>query len=433
MGAAGRDFHNFNMVFRNNPKYKVVGFTAAQILGISGRTYPKVLAGRFYPKGIPIYPEEKLAELIKNLLVDLVVFAYSDVSHEYVMHKASTVLANGADFILFGPKSTMLNSKKPVIAVCAVRTGAGKSPTSRKIAKYFKKKGYKLVVIRHPMPYGNLSKDVVQRFATYEDLDKYNSTIEEREEYRPHIANGTVVYAGVDYAKILERAEKEADIILFDGGNNDLPFIKPNLHIVILDPLRAGHELKYHPGEANFRMADVLIINKIDTSSKDSIKIVENNIKSTNPKATVVKANLKVTSSPNIPLRGKRVLVVEDGPTLTHGGMSFGAGMIVAKRHGVKITDAEKYAIGSIKNVYKKYPNLKKILPAMGYSKRQIKELEQTIHKSNCEIVINGSPVDLGKLIKTDKEIVTVNYELEEIGKPDLKDILNKFVKRSKL
>jgi len=425
MGAAGRDFHNFNIYFRNNPQYHVVAFTATQIPGIAGRKYPKELAGKYYPKGIPIYPEEKLTELIKKYKIDEVVFSYSDVSHEEVMHKASTVLAAGADFKLLGPKSTMLKSKKTVIAICAVRTGAGKSPTSRKVCMLLKDKGYKVVVVRHPMPYGNLKKQICQRFASFKDLEKYNCSIEEREEYESHISNGFVVYAGVDYEKILRKAEKEADIIVWDGGNNDFPFIKPDLLIVVADARRAGHEIRYHPGETNLRMADVLIINKIDRASPEDVKLIEKNIKETNPDAKVIHANLVLTVENSETIKSKRVLVVEDGPTLTHGGLATGAAFFVARENGArKIVDPRKHAIGSIKEVFKTFTHLDKVLPAMGYSKRQIKELEQTINSADCDLVIIGTPIDLRSLLKINKPAVRVRYELQEIGKLRIEDVL---------
>lgn len=424
MGAAGRDFHNFNTVYRDNPNYEVVAFTATQIPGISGRSYPKELVGELYPKGIPIYPEEKLSELIKRFNVDQVVFSYSDVSHEYVMHKASIALTNGADFVLLGPNSTMLKSSKPVISVTAVRTGSGKSQVTRKIAKILKQRGKKVVVIRHPMPYGDLKKQIVQRFATYEDLDWYNATIEEREEYEPHINNGIVVYAGVDYEKILRRAEKEADVILWDGGNNDFSFIKSNLYIVVVDPHRAGHELKYHPGEANLRMANVVIVNKVDSAEQSDIHQVIKNANSVNPNAKVILAKSTVTADKPELIERKQVLVVEDGPTLTHGGMPYGAGTVAAKKYNCKIIDARKYAVGSIKDIYKNYPHLTKELPAMGYSKKQVKELEKTINHAKCDAVIDATPVTLPRIMKINKPVVQVNYELQEVGKLNLEKVI---------
>jgi predicted GTPase len=386
------------------------------------------LAGKKYPKGIPIYPEEKLTELIKNYKIDEVVFSYSDVSHEYVMHKASIALAAGADFILLGPNDTMLKSKKPVISICATRTGAGKSPTSRKVCEILRKKELKVVVIRHPMPYGHLVKEICERFASFADLDKYETTIEEREEYEPHLEKGAVVYAGIDYEKILREAEKEADVIVFDGGNNDLPFFKPSLHIVVTDARRAGHELKYHPGEANLRMADVVIINKINSSNPGDVKIVEKNISETNPKAKVIHANLKIIPEKPELIKDKRVLVIEDGPTLTHGELATGAAFLAAKEYGAKeIVDPRKNAVGSIRDIYKKYSHLQLVLPAMGYSKQQIKELEETINKTDCDLVIVGTPINLRRLLKINKPAIRVRYEIEEVGRPNLEDVLDKF------
>jgi len=425
MGAAGRDFHNFNVYFRENEEYKVVAFTATQIPGIEERTYPPELAGPNYPNGIPIYPEERLPELIRKYNVDEVVFAYSDVSHEYVMHRASIALAAGADFRLMGPSTTMLKAKVPVVSVGAVRTGCGKSQTSRKVAKILKSNGYRVVVIRHPMPYGDLRKQVCQRFATFEDLEKYECTIEEREEYEPHLRNGIVVYAGVDYEKILKEAEKEADIIVWDGGNNDLPFYKPNLHIVVADPHRPGHELKYHPGEVNLRMADVVVINKVDTAEPENIEKVEENVRAVNPKAIIIKAKSPMTVENPELIKDKRVLVIEDGPTLTHGGMPYGIGAIAAEKFGAKeLIDPRPYAVGSIVEAYKKYTHLGPILPALGYGEQQIRELEETINRAPCEVVVVGTPIDLRKLIKINRPAVYVRYELQEVGSPNLREIL---------
>ncbi|MGQ4834023.1 MAG: cyclic 2,3-diphosphoglycerate synthase [Candidatus Asgardarchaeia archaeon] len=434
MGAAGRDFHNFNVFFRNNDGYEVVAFTATQIPNIEGRKYPPELAGPKYPNGIPIYPEEELPELIKKYNVDVVVFAYSDVSHEYVMHRASIAIANGADFWLMGAKTTMLESVKPVISVCAVRTGSGKSPTSRRVTDILHKFGLKYVVIRHPMPYGDLVKQAVQRFASYEDMDKAECTIEEREEYEPHIDRGNVVYAGVDYEKILRSAEKEADIILWDGGNNDLPFYKPDLHIVVTDPHRPGHELKYHPGEANLRMADVIIISKVDTADPKNVELVKENVRKANPNAIIIEAEMPITVDNPELLKGKRVIAVEDGPTLTHGEMKYGAGYIAAKNAGAKeIIDPRPYAVGSIKETYKKYPHLDVILPAMGYGEKQIKELEETINKADADLVVIGTPIDLRRLMKLNKPAVRVKYEIRERTKPTLEDILRDFLKKKGL
>jgi len=424
MGAAGRDFHNFNIYFRDNREYEVVAFTATQIPGIEERKYPPELAGANYPEGIPIFPEEDLPELIKKHNVDQVIFAYSDVSHEYVMHKASIVLASGADFRMLSPSSTMLKAKIPVVSVCAVRTGSGKSQTSRRVCRILKKMGYEVVVVRHPMPYGDLRKQVCQRFASMEDLDKYECTIEEREDYEPHIANGFVVYAGVDYERILREAEKEADIIVWDGGNNDLPFYAPDLHIVVADPHRPGHELTYHPGETNLRMANVVVINKVDTADRKGIEIVQNNIKMVNPDATVVKTASPITVDNPELIKGKRVLVVEDGPTLTHGNMAYGAGTIAARKLGASLVDPRPYAIGSIRDVFEKYSHMGVLLPAVGYGKRQIRELEETINATPCDAVVIGTPIDLRKALRLNKPAVRVRYELQEVGKPNLEEVL---------
>ncbi|HEU12769.1 MAG: cyclic 2,3-diphosphoglycerate synthase [Thermoplasmata archaeon] len=431
MGAAGRDFHNFNVFFRNNSDYRVVAFTATQIPNIENRKYPRELAGPLYPDGIPIYPEEELPELIKKFNVDEVVFAYSDVSHEYVMHKASIAISSGADFRLMGAGSTMLKSSKPVISVCAVRTGSGKSQTTRKVSEILKKKGKRVVVIRHPMPYGDLVKQRVQRFATLEDLDRYECTIEEREEYEPHLRNGTVVYAGVDYEAILREAEKEADVILWDGGNNDIPFYKPDLHIVVADPHRAGHELTYHPGEANFRMADVIIINKEETAPKEGIDLIREHIAQVNPKAVVIDAASPFFIDHPEMIRGKRVLAIEDGPTLTHGEMSYGAAVLAAKKYGAsELVDAKPYAVGTIQETFNKYRQIKNYLPAMGYGEKQVKDLQETINNTPCDIVVSATPIDLTRIMKINKPIIRVRYELDEIGKPDLEDVLTSFLSK---
>jgi len=428
MGAAGRDFHNFNVYFRNNENYRVVAFTATQIPDIEGRKYPPELAGPLYPEGIPIYPESDLTELIKKFQIDEVVFAYSDVSHEYVMHKASEVLSAGANFVLLGPRATMLKSKVPVVSVCAVRTGCGKSQTSRRVSKILMSKGRKLVVIRHPMPYGNLSEQRVQRFATYEDLDRYKCTIEEREEYEPHIRNGAVVYAGVDYEAILREAEKEADVILWDGGNNDFPFIESNMEIVVTDPHRQGHELKYHPGETNFRRAKCIVINKIDTAENEKVNLLRENIRKINPDAIIVEAASPIFINDGSQIRGKRVLVIEDGPTLTHGEMSYGAGVVAAMKYGAKeLVDPREFAVGSIAEAFKKYPQIGKLLPAMGYGEKQIRELEETINRSNADLVIVATPIDLTKVLRLNKPSLRVFYELQEIGTPTLEDVLKDF------
>lgn len=429
MGAAGRDFHNFNVFFRENESYEVVAFTATQIPGIDERKYPPVLAGQFYPEGIPIRAEAELDDLIKQYGVDRVVFAYSDVPHEYVMHKASQVLAAGADFWLLGPDKTMIKSTLPVISVCAARTGSGKSQTTRKVVKLLRDMGKRVVSIRHPMPYGDLAAQAVQRYATYEDLDRYETTIEEREEYEPHIDLGAIIYAGVDYGKILRQAEQEADIIVWDGGNNDFPFYKSDLQIVVVDPLRPGHELHYHPGETNLRMADVIVINKEDSATPEAINQVKANIAAANPKATVIDAISEITVENGDAIQGKRVLVVEDGPTLTHGEMSFGAGYVAAKRGGAaEIVSPYPYAVGSIKATYEKYRQSRDILPAMGYSDEQIKELEETINSAPVEMVVIGTPIDLRRVLELKIPAVRVRYELAEVGKPDLVGVLSSFV-----
>jgi predicted GTPase len=423
MGAAGRDFHNFNVYFRGNPAYQVVAFTATQIPNIEDRIYPPELSGESYPEGIPIYPESELQNLIEELDVDQVVFAYSDVSHDYVMHKAAEVLAAGADLRLLGPKATMLKSELPIISICAVRTGAGKSQTTRRVADILETLGKRVVTVRHPMPYGTLADQICQRFSSYEDLDRHHTTIEEREEYEPHIDRGGVVYAGVDYELILREAEKEADVILWDGGNNDLPFYRPDLHIVVADPHRAGHELAYYPGEANVRMADVVVINKIDTADFEDISTVRRNVRSINPRAVVVEAASPITVEDPKEIRGKKVLVVEDGPTLTHGGMSFGAGTVAAQRFGAAETvDPRPYAVGSIKETYDKYPTIGPLLPAMGYGPQQVKELEETINATPCELVVVATPIDLRRVARIDRPCDRVRYELQEIGQPTLED-----------
>jgi len=430
MGAAGRDFHNFNVFFRDNDKVEVVAFTATQIPGISERVYPPELAGPNYPAGISIYPEEELPNLISGFDVDEVIFAYSDISHEYVMHKASLVLANGADFRLMGPKSTMLKAKVPVISVCAARTGSGKSPTSRAVSKILSEKGFKVVIVRHPMPYGDLSNQVCQRFFTYEDFQKEEVTIEEREEYEPYVELGFTVYAGVDYKQILLEAEKEGDVILWDGGNNDFPFFKPDLHIVVVDPLRPGHEISYHPGETNVRMADIIIINKVDSASETEIKTVENNVRVLNPNALIIKtiSKIEVEGDTSI-IKNKKVLVVEDGPTLTHGGMSYGAGILAAELYEAgEIIDPREFAVGSIKEIYDVYKHLGPVLPAMGYSEEQIEELNETIKASGADIVVVGTPIDLRKVVDIKKPTVRVKYSIEETGKPTLKEIISQLL-----
>ncbi|MFQ5942027.1 MAG: cyclic 2,3-diphosphoglycerate synthase [Anaerolineales bacterium] len=425
MGAAGRDFHNFNVYFRDNPAYKVVAFTATQIPNIEDRTYPADLAGEAYPGGIPIHAEEELESLIKTERISQVVFAYSDVQHSYVMHIASRVLVAGADFRLMGLDSTLIDSTKPVVSVCAARTGSGKSQTSRKVAAILRELGHRLAVVRHPMPYGNLTKQAVQRFANYEDLDRHECSIEEREEFEPHLAQGAVVYAGVDYEAILREAEKEVDIVLWDGGNNDLPFFKSDLAIVVVDPHRPGHELNYHPGEANVRSADLIVINKIDTAAEEDIETVRANVAQLNPAAEIIEAASPIQVGDPEAIRGKRVIVVEDGPTLTHGEMAYGAGWIAARRYGAgEIVDPRPYAHGTISKTYADYPTTGAVLPAMGYGSEQMVELEKTINASNADVVVIGTPIDLGQLLDLDKPYQNVRYELEEIGQPRLPEIL---------
>ena len=425
LGAAGRDFHNFNVIFRNDPSFRVVAFTATQIPGIEGRKYPASLAGPLYPDGIPIFPEEDLPRLIAKHGIQTCLFAYSDVDYGYLGHRIALANAAGADFRLLGAQETMLKAKVPVVAICAVRTGSGKSQTTRRVASILRAAGKKVVVIRHPMPYGDLASQAVERFATYEDLDKYQTTIEEREEYEPHIDKGTVVYAGVDYEKILRQAETEAEILLWDGGNNDTPFLKPDLLLVVADPLRPGHELSYYPGETNVRMADVVVVNKVDTATPENVEIVKRNVRTVNPDVVIVEAASPITPDDTVQIRGKRVLAIEDGPTLTHGGMEYGAAYIAAQRFGAaEIVSAVNHAVGSIKETYKKYPNSRKILPAMGYGPKQIKELEETIDATPCDLVLSGTPIDLSRVLKTKKPVVHVRYELDEIGHPNLEDVL---------
>ncbi len=429
MGAAGRDFHNFNVYFRDNANYEVVAFTATQIPNIDGRKYPVGLAGKLYPKGIDIHPESDLSGLISEQGVEQVVFAYSDIPHTEVMHKASLVNACGADFRLMGANQTSLKAQVPVIAVCAVRTGSGKSQTTRAVASALISKGKRVVAIRHPMPYGDLEKQAVQRFAAYDDLDTHACTIEEREEYEPHIDMGMVVYAGVDYEKILRQAEQEADVILWDGGNNDTPFYTPDLHIVVADPHRAGHGKLYHPGETNMRMADVVIINKVDTADPKGVEAVRAVIAELNPKAKVITAASPVTVENPETIKDMRVLVIEDGPTVTHGEMTFGAGMIAAKNAGATaIIDPRPFAVGSIKATFEKYPHLEKVLPAMGYGDKQVEELEKTINASDCDVVVSGTPIDLKRILRNvNKPIVRVRYDLQVRGEPSLDDVLRGF------
>lgn len=431
LGAAGRDFHNFNMFFRDNKDYKAVAFTAAQIPYISKRIYPRLLAGKLYPKGIPIHLEKELPKLIEKHKVDEVILAYSDLSHEDVMHKASLALSLGVDFRLMGPESTMLKSRRFVIAVTAVRTGSGKSPTSRKICQILKRLGKKYVVIRHPMPYGDLKEMVVQRFSSKLDLDRCKCTIEEREEYEPLIEAGNVVYAGVDYEKILKQAEREAQVIVWDGGNNDLPFIKPDLHIVVADAKRPGHETSYYPGETNVRMADVVIVNKIDSANPIDIERVIKNVKELNKKVKIIRAAMPITVDRPGLVKRRRVLVIEDGPTMTHGGLSMGAAAMAAKNLGAYLISPRSQAVGSIKKIYNEYPHLGTVLPAMGYSSKQLKELEETINKVNCDTVLIGTPIDIRNLLNINKPTARVTYELREISRPNLEDIIKKSLRKN--
>jgi len=429
MGAAGRDFHNFNTFFRDNDAFEVIAFTATQIPNIDGRKYPAELAGKLYPDGIDIYPEEEISDLIKKYNIDEVLFSYSDVPYDYVMSRSAMVNAAGADFKFMGPKRTMIKSKKPVIAVCAVRTGCGKSQTTRYVSRLLKAAGKKVAAVRHPMPYGNLLEQKVQRFASLEDLDLHHCTIEEREEYEPHIVNGTVIYAGIDYKAILQEAEKEADVILWDGGNNDLPFYVPDLHIVVTDPHRTGDELFYYPGEANLRMADAVIINKIDTADSEEIFELRGNIRNVNPAAMIIEAASPIFVDDYQQIVGKRVLVVEDGPTLTHGEMTYGAGTVAAEKFGAaELVDPRPFTVGTISETFAKYPEIGTLLPAMGYGKQQIQDLENTINNSDAELVIIGTPIDLRKIININKPALRIRYELQEIGTPTLQDALKRIM-----
>jgi len=431
LGAAGRDFHNFNTFFRGNPRYEVVAFTATQIPNIEGRRYPPELAGEDYPQGIPIEAEEDLPRLIRDLGIDVAVFSYSDVSHEYVMHLGSRVLAAGADYMMLGPRHTMVHAEVPVVAVCAARTGAGKSQTSRRVAAILAGMGKKVVAVRHPMPYGDLRKQAVQRFATYADLEEHDVTIEEREEYEPHIAAGRVVYAGIDYERILREAEKEADVVIWDGGNNDYAFYAPDLYITVVDPHRPDHAARYFPGEVNVRMADVVVINKVDTADFAGIQTARRIAQELNPDARIIEAASPITVEKPEAIRGKRVLVVEDGPTLTHGEMAYGAGWVAAKRFGAaEIVDPREWAVGSIRATFEKYPTTGTVLPAMGYGAEQVDELKQTIANVPADVVIIATPIDLRRLIEIDKPAVRVGYELQEIGQPNLETVLREFVER---
>ncbi len=429
LGAAGRDFHNFNTYFRDNPDFEVVAFTAAQIPDIDGRRYPPELAGSSYPDGIPIEEEASLERLIRDQKVDIAVFSYSDVSHEQVMHVGSRAMAAGADYMLLGPRHTMLDSKVPVVAVCAARTGAGKSQTSRRVAGILREMGKRVVAVRHPMPYGDLTKQAVQRFANFEDLDKYEATIEEREEYEPHLRAGSVVYAGVDYERILRQAEQEADVVIWDGGNNDMPFYTPDLLIVVVDPHRPDHAARYHPGEVNVRMADVVVINKVGTAGLEGIETARRITMELNPEATIIEAASPIFVEDGAYIRGKRVLVIEDGPTVTHGEMPYGAGWVAARRYGAaEIVDPRPFAVGSIRDTFEKYPTTGPVLPAMGYGEEQTAELAETINTAPVDLVVVATPIDLRSLIEIDKPAVRVRYELQEIGEPTLADVLSQFV-----
>jgi predicted GTPase len=431
LGAAGRDFHNFNVVFRHNPDFQVVAFTAAQIPDIANRRYPPELAGPQYPEGIPILEEQEMERIIRDRNVDAVVFSYSDVKHTTVMHLASRVVAAGADFWLLGTEHTQVKANKPVVSICAVRTGCGKSPLSRLVAAEFHRLGWKPVAIRHPMPYGNLASQAVQRFARMEDLERHQCTIEECEEYEPHIATGTIVYAGVDYEAILRQAEREADVILWDGGNNDTPFYISDLEIVVADPHRPGHELSYFPGEVNLRRADVAVINKVDTAAPQDVETVRNNIRQNNPRATIVEAACRISVPDPAQVKGRRVLVVEDGPTLTHGEMAYGAGVVAARQCGAaELVDARPYAVGSIHGTYERFPHLTMLLPAMGYGSTQRHELEETINRVPADLVLVATPVDLGRILKLNKPYVRVGYEIEELTHPDISEILSDFTAR---
>lgn len=425
LGAAGRDFHNFNVHFRDNPAYEVVAFTATQIPGIEGRLYPHELAGSLYPKGIPIYPESELGKLLQSEQIDQVIFAYSDISHDYVMHKASEVLALGADFRLMGPHNTQIASSRPIISICAARTGSGKSQTSRAIVSMLAKSGRRVVAVRHPMPYGNLIQQRVQRFADYDDLDEYETTIEEREEYEPYIDRGAVIFAGVDYGAILKEAEKEADVIIWDGGNNDLPFYKSDFHIVVVDPHRPGHELNYYPGEVNVRAADLIVINKVDTADYASVQAVRANVRSVNRNALILEAASPLVVEDGARITGKKVLVVEDGPTTTHGEMKYGAGVIAAQRYGAaSIIDPRPFAVGSIAETYQKYPGIGQVLPAMGYGAQQMADLAATINQSDADLVIAATPINLTRVLTVEKPMLRVGYELQVIGSPSLEELI---------
>jgi predicted GTPase len=429
MGAAGRDFHNFNVVYRDNEDYEVVAFTATQIPDIEGRKYPAELAGAQYPQGIPIHAEEDLLRLIQEQEIEDVVFSYSDVPHEYVMHRASEVISVGANFVLLGGEGTMVKSNRPVISICAVRTGCGKSQTTRRVSEILRDAGKKVAAIRHPMPYGDLAAQKVQRFASLEDLKRHNCTIEEMEEYEPHITRGNIIYAGVDYEAILRQAEEEAEVVLWDGGNNDLPFYKPDLHIVVADPLRPGHELEYHPGETNLLMADVVVINKIDSADPEDVNDLRMSIREHNPRAVIVEAASPISVEDPSLIEDKKALVIEDGPTLTHGEMAYGAGIVAAEKFGAaEVVDPRPWPVGTISDTFEKYPEIGPLLPAMGYGDQQMRDLEATIAAADCDVVIIGTPIDLRRVIKIDKPSVRVTYDLQEIGRPNLADALKQFI-----
>ncbi len=431
MGAAGRDFHNFNVYFRENKRYNVICFTATQIPDIDGRLYPPELAGGMYPNGIPIKSDDGLMDLIRENQVDLVAFSYSDVPHVEVMHKASQATAAGADFVIIGAPYTMLESSRKVVSICAVRTGCGKSQTSRHIAQVLKDAGTKVVTVRHPMPYGDLNKQIVQRFATYDDLEKHDCTIEEREEYEPVIDMGSVIYAGIDYEKILRQAEKEADIVVWDGGNNDTPFFKPDVHVVVFDPHRVGHETTFHPGETNLLLADIALINKVDSADPRDVETLKKTIAKHNPKARIVLADSVVTAENGESMKGKRVLVVEDGPTLTHGQMTFGAGVIAAKRYGAaEIVDPRPYLVGTLKKTFETYPDIGHVLPAMGYGEQQVRDLEATINACDCDMVVSATPIDLTRLVTIEKPTLRVRYSYRDNGKPTLGDVVKEILER---
>ena len=428
MGAGGRDFHNFNVFFRDNEEYEVVAFTASQIPGIENRVYPPELAGKLYPKGVPIYPEEKLPELIRKHNVEYVVLSYSDLTHEDVGHIYSKVLAAGASFLILGPEATMIKPRKPVIAVTAVRTGSGKSSVSRKIIRALRSKDVKVAVVRHPMAYGDFLKQKVQVIRTYSDLNRYECTFEEREEYEHYIEMGVTVFAGIDYHEVLKVAEKEADIILWDGGNNDLPFYKPNLHIVVADALRPGQEISTFPGEANVRMADVVVINKVTKASEKNVKTIEENVRKVNPKATIIRASSEIfVDNPEL-IKGRKAVIVEDGPTVTHGGLCFGAAYVAAKKFGAKIVDPRPYAVGFLKRVYEKYPHLKYVVPTLGYSLDQIKDFEETLNKAPAEIIISSTPFNMANIVKVNKPIINVRYEIKELNRPTIDEVVEKFL-----